>query len=198
MKKNLTIAALILGLLIIAKESFSQEQVNVIETPPKYSVAIFGGFIQPVSDLNDFYKSSGTVGLSVYYDVNKEVSLGTDVSFNFLANRQEGGSSSSFLQITSGPRYYFKTRKLKSSFFLEAGIGGYMFNSGTFTINAAGDSPNPPSEVNVNLGVSGGVGGEVSLTNSIKMIFRGKYHNIFAEGGSTNFITLDGGIKFRF
>lgn len=191
MKAKLYLAALILTFAMV-NTSYSQEFKSA---PPKYSISVYGGFLQPVSDFNNFYKSSGQIGLSVYYDVNKEVSLGTDVSFNFLANRQEGGSSSSFIQVTSGPRYYFKTRKLKSSFFLEAGIGGYMFNSGTFMINATGDNINPPSEVNVNLGVSGGLGGEVSLTNTVKMIFRGKYHNIFGNEGSTNFVTLDGGIK---
>ncbi len=191
MKAKIYLTALILTLIVV-NTSTSQELESM---PPKYSISVYGGFLQPVSDFNNFYKSSGQVGISVYYDVNKEVSLGTDVSFNFLANRQEGGSSSSFIQVTSGPRYYFKTRKLKSSFFLEAGIGGYMFNSGTFMINATGDNINPPSEVNVNLGVSGGLGGEVSLTNTVKMIFRGKYHNIFGNEGSTNFVTLDGGIK---
>ena len=191
MKAKIYLTALILTLIVV-NTSTSQELESM---PPKYSISVYGGFLQPVSDFNNFYKSSGQVGISVYYDVNKEVSLGTDVSFNFLANRQEGGSSSSFIQVTSGPRYYFKTRKLKSSFFLEAGIGGYMFNSGTFMINATGDNINPPSEVNVNLGVSGGLGGEVSLTNTVKMIFRGKYHNIFGNEGSNNFDTLDGGIK---
>ena len=191
MKTKFYLAALILTLVMI-NNSYSQELKS---GPPKYSISVFGGFLQPTGDFNNFYKSSGMVGLSVYYDVNQEVSLGTEVSFNFLANRQDGGSSSSFIQITSGPRYYFKTRKLKSSFFLEAGIGGYMFNSGTYMINASGDAINPPSEVNVNLGVSGGLGGEVSLAKTVKMIFRGKYHNIFGNEGSTNFVTLDGGIK---
>ncbi len=49
----------------------------------------------------------------------------------------------------------------------------------------------------INLGLSGSIGGEVSVSKTLGLTVRGSYHGIFEGQKSNNFYTIQGGVRVK-
>jgi hypothetical protein len=180
--------------------TYSDAQTRTVRRYGQFwTISPMGGFMLPLGTFADNYKASGRVGLDIAYTVNKETAIYANFGYNFLSNKDPNGPSSSYISYTVGPRYHFRNPKLSSSFFLEAGVGGYTFNSDAYTITDPSGAP--PSQIaassDTKLGVNAGLGADVNLGKSIDLLVKGKYHTIFREGGTSSFMSVDAGLAFK-
>jgi hypothetical protein len=163
-----------------------------------WDVSPSGGFITPVGIFADIYKPSGRAGIDLAYRVNKEVGLYGNFTYNALRTKDPNGPKSSYLEATVGPRYYFMHPKLKSSLFLEGGVGAYIFNQETHSINSPDGVTEIPGTSDTRPGVNAGIGGTLNVSDNIDIFVRSKYATIFRTGGTSSFIATDGGLTIRF
>jgi hypothetical protein len=128
--------ALMFGLLVsnysIAQGS-GTTSTKVIKTSTKIVYPIFtlspmGGGSFPVSELGNSFKAGYNVGLDGGLRLNKEVSIYAKVGYYSLSTNTTGAPNSSYIELSAGPRYYFTSPKLKSTFFMETGVGAYIFS----------------------------------------------------------------------
>lgn len=96
--------------------------------------------------------------------------------------------------MSAGPRYFFSSKNLKSTFFLETGVGSGYFSAGYDTKQ----KPEVLTEINTNVGVNVGPGVTLQLSKSIDVILKSKYHLIFNDAGTRSFLTALGGLEFKF
>lgn len=199
MKKVLLV---ILGLFIFtgffASDSNAQTR-TVVRYGQFWTISPMGGFMLPLGEFADQYKASGRIGLDIGYTVNKETALYANFGYNFLSTKDPNGPSTSYISYTVGPRYHFRNPKLSSSFFLEAGVGGYTFNSDAYTITdpSGTSTSNIDASSDTKLGVNAGIGADVNLGKTIDLLVKGKYHTIFREGGTSSFFSVDAGLAFK-
>jgi len=100
-----------------------------------------------------------------------------------------------YLENTVGPRFYFVSKNVRSTFFVEASLGMYTRFRSSYN-----DSNNVlyDSDTEVKLGANGGVGGELVITDNIYITLKAKYHTVFGVGGVITYITGSSGLTFRF
>jgi Outer membrane protein beta-barrel domain len=201
MKSKLTLLTALLIIFPCFTILYSQPLKKTVTEKENYSLTLYGGVSQNKIATDKNNGSSGLVGLRVAYDVNEKLSLGAEVSYNSM---REKDNSSSLFHMTYGPRYYVNLEKIGSSIFFEVAMGGYMYPSEEPKENTTTDSPGrntPVSDLQVrnsiNIGVSGSLGGEVSLSKNLGFTLRGRYHNIFESDRSTNFYSFEGGIRIK-
>ena len=108
--------------------------------------------------------------------------------------QDSAGPGTNYLEFTVGPRFYFISKYVRSTFFFEAAAGPYIKMEGSYIK----DSTSVPSNTVVKLGANGGLGCELVLSDNIYFTLKGKYHSIFGERGTESFFSGDGGITFRF
>ncbi|MBK9334662.1 MAG: outer membrane beta-barrel protein [Ignavibacteria bacterium] len=195
--KNL-ISLVVLALMILLSTGNVNSQTKYTtkkSTFPQWSLTGLGGVSFPVGNFGEKYKSGPTFGIDLSYKVNKEVGFYGKFGYSLFPNKAVGGApDGKYLQYTAGPRYYFTSKNLKSSLFLEAGIGGYSFMQPAYTVNAV-----PVAEYQTtNFGVNAGVGGVLNLGRDVDLLFKAKYHNILTPDGSSSFIEPVLGIDIRF
>jgi hypothetical protein len=163
-----------------------------------WSVSPFGGFNLPTGAFSDNYKPSGVAGIDVDFRVNKETAIFTSFAYNFLRTQDPAGPKSSYFSYVIGPRYHFTHPQLKSSFFLEGGVGGYTFNSDAYTINEPVTGERTIAKVSdTRAGVNAGIGADLNLSSQFDIFLRSKYHLIFRTGGTSSFIGTDAGFRFK-
>lgn len=197
MKTSLTLLTALL--IIFPYVGNSQTKPQKVEKD-NYSITLSTGIANSTTNTNTG-NTSGIVGLRVSYDVNDKLSLGSDVGYNKIQNAYT--NSATLLQMTYGPRYYINVKELKSAFFFDVSMGGYMYatreeNPSQHTSDATSHrdlSASTPSSNKVNLGLSGSIGGEMYVSKAFGITVRGRYHTIFEGEESTNFYTLEGGVK---
>jgi len=161
---------------------------------PEFSISPYGGAIFPTGVLNDNYKPSPTFGMDLGYRVNKEVGLYAKLGYVKLNSKTDGIADANYFEFTIGPRYYFSKEDLKSNIFLEGGIGAFTFSRNTLTIGSSeilGSS-------NTRMGMNGGIGATMALTDKVRILVKSKYTMIFTPTGSDNFVTVGGGLEFIF
>lgn len=196
MKKFL---ALIL-LLMISGNIFSQN--DLLKKYPDlkgYKIKDFwqitaqGGFMYQFGILNDNYYTSPNAGFDISYRLNREVALYAEFKYNFLSAKDSGAPAAGYFEATVGPRYYFRPPCYRSSVFIEAGLGTYIFNQ------SAGYTPKNTylSATQFRFGANIGIGGEIVLTNSVFITIKSKVNSVFTSYGSSVYVTGGGGITFR-
>lgn len=154
-----------------------------------------GGFMVPVGTyMSDHYFNSGIAGIDLAYKVNTEVAIFGEVRYIILSLKDSLGPSSGYLEASFGPRFYFRPKCFRSSFFIEAGVGPFLFFQGS------GITPTREykSESELRMGANAGIGGELVLTNSLFFTLKSKVHTIFYPFGSTTFLSGIGGFTIRF
>ncbi len=170
-------------------------ELKGFKTKDFVQLTLQGGFMVPVGTyLSDNYFNSAIVGADVAYRVNTEVALYAEVRYIALSLKDTLGPSSGYLEANIGPRFYFRPKCYRSSFFIEAGVGPYIFMQGS----AVTPDLNYESKTEFRMGANAGVGGELVLTNSLFITLKSKINTIFYPFGSTTFISGIGGFTIRF
>jgi hypothetical protein len=190
---NLSVALFIMALFIT---NLSEAQTKKVQYPI-FSIAPVGGVQFPIGTLNDNYGVSWNAGLDLSLKVNKETAFYLNAAY-FDMPLKAGiiGPGAGYIAITAGPRYYFAAPNLKAQFFLEAGIGAYIFTQKEYTI-ASTPAVIIPSASKTNFGVNAGPGVTIPLGGTVDLIMKTKLHYTFQDGGAHTFITAVAGVEFR-
>ncbi len=207
--KTLKLAAILLAFVFIVTEASAQQTPNASNTTtktktikkmfPHVSIAPYGGAIFPLTrNMRDAFKPGGEVGLDIGYRVNKEVALYGKFSYMFMSSKTTGAPVGSYLEFSAGPRYYFTHPKLKSAIFFEAGVGAYNFRQNSYANPQDTSGAVIPQISNTKAGINGGIGASIQLTEALDIMAKAKYHNVFTPNGSQGFMTVGGGLEFRF
>ncbi|MEO8666147.1 MAG: outer membrane beta-barrel protein [Ignavibacteria bacterium] len=181
---------LVVAFACIAFSTNSQAQMKKKSPYPNFSLSPVGGIAFPIGNFGDNFKSGPSFGLDISYRVNKEVGFYAKFGYNIFASKTVGLSDAKLIEATAGPRYFFTSRNLKSSIFLEAGLGAYNLK-----VDA---SPTTLETSETKFGVNAGIGAVLNLSKPIDLVFKVKYHNILTEGGSSSYIAPMLGLDFRF
>jgi opacity protein-like surface antigen len=190
-----------------ASKTNSTETSTTTTTKTKFTAKKYGyfeltpmaGVLFPVGVFANDFDISGRAGLDMGYRINSEVGVYGNVSYNFLSPKQSEGPGASYLSYTVGPRYYFTNPKLKSTIFLEAGVGGYSFTRDEYSITNQGITTNFPEAGETRFGVNTGIGADVIVSDNVSLMLKAKYHIIMSGGDNArSFIGTDAGVNIRF
>lgn len=188
---------LLIALIILFSSAVNSQTRNTAykkSAYPQWSLSPIGGVNIPVGSLSDNYKSGGNFGLDLGYRVNKEVGFYGKFGYYFMRNQTQGIPDARYIEYSAGPRYYFTAKNLKSSIFLEAGIGAYTFKQEGYILN---DVAVPETE-NTKFGFNAGLGAILNLGRDVDLLFKTKYNTILTTDGSSSFVTPVLGIDIRF
>lgn len=188
--------ATLVSFIIFSNDANSQQTYKTKKSAfPQWSLSGIGGVAFPVGNFGENFKAGPTFGLDLSYKVNKEVGFYGKFGYSTFPDKTNGGApDGKYIEYTAGPRYYFTSKNLKSSIFLEAGIGGYSFMQDAYVLNGV----DVAKYETTNFGINGGIGGILNLGRDVDMLFKAKYHNILTTDGSTSFIEPVLGIDIRF
>lgn len=159
-----------------------------------FQLSVLGGFVNPIFELNGNYYASPLVGLDFAYRVNKETALFFEGNYIMLENKDSIAPSNSYLNLAIGSRFYFRAKGVRSSFFIEAASGPYVFMQGSKTI----DTISFQSKTIGKWGLNFGMGGEMVLTNHIFIMIKAKYNYIIERNVTKSYVTGAMGFTFRF
>lgn len=167
---------------------------------PHFSISPIGGVLFPLPKaLSNSFKPGALFGLDFSYRINKEVGFFVNGSYAFMSSKTTGAPVGSYLIGDLGPRYYFTSKNLKSTIFLEASVGVYNFRQSSYSINdTAGTTSTIDQISDTKAGISGGIGGSLAVSESIDILLKTNYHTVFTQNGSSSFMTVMGGLEFRF
>ncbi|MCB0721303.1 MAG: outer membrane beta-barrel protein [Ignavibacteriae bacterium] len=210
MKKLISLTFAIAMMLFISNaysqelntSSFSKETNESVSKTKSYGyweLTPSAGVIFPVGKFSENFDISGRTGLDLGYRINREVAIYGNVTYNLLSSKAQSGPNASYLSYTVGPRYYFTNPKLKSTLFLEAGLGGYTFTQDEYSTTVEGVTTNFPEEGETRFGVNAGVGGDVFISDNVSLLLKAKYNLIMSGGDQArSFISTDAGVNIRF
>jgi hypothetical protein len=206
MMKTLKMTAILLAFILGSQGILSQQTTTgtankkyVKEKFPHVSIAPFGGAIFPLTKaMRDEFKPGGLAGLDVGYRLNREVALYAKFTYMFMSSKLTGAPIGSYLEFTAGPRYYLTHPKLKSNLFFEGGVGAYNFRQNSYVSTSEMGGTVIPQILSTRAGINGGVGASLTLFPSLDILAKANYHNIFTPNGSQGFMTVNGGLEFRF
>lgn len=192
--KRIFLSAVVITFLSV--QAYSQPKYTYKKSVyPQMSLSGLGGVSFPVGQFGENFKSGPTFGLDLSYKVNKEVGFYGKVGYSIFPDKVNGSApDGKYIEYTAGPRYYFTSRNLKSSIFLEAGLGGYSFMQDAYTLSGVDYA----KYTTTNFGMNAGIGGILNLGRDVDMLFKAKYHNILTTDGSTSFVEPVLGIDIRF
>lgn len=184
--------------LILMFGTTVQSQTKKKKSPyPQWSISPIGGLAFPIGEFGNNFKSGGNFGINVGDKVNKEVGFYGELGYFFFPNQTSGIPDGKMFEFTAGPRYYFTSKNLKSSIFLEAGLGGYNFTQSGYNTMIAGVDTQIPEVNKTDFGVNAGIGAVLNLGRDVDMIFKLKYHNVLNSDGSRSFVAPLLGIDVR-
>ena len=103
--------------------------------------------------------------------------------------------TTSYIEATVGPRYYFTRDKIKA--YGDAGVGLYSYNVGSSSVTVGSTTVTSSSISNNDFGMNIGAGVEVPISKDIDLMGKAKYHFIFTSGSTTTYGGIYGGINFR-
>lgn len=196
------IITLMFALLVIAffSSNITEAQTsssNTKITYPVFSVCPLLGVQFPVGMLNNTYKPSFVGGLDLNLKINRETAFFINASYYDMPIKTElQGPGASVIGITVGPRYTFTSSSIKAQFFLEAGLGVYMFHTQDYTTTGT-PSYTFASSTTSNFGFNVGPGVIIPMGNVADLMLKVKIHDILASGGSSSFITGVIGVDFK-
>ena len=185
----------------LPSNNFSKEEVSKKSSYGYWEITPSGGLIFPVGDFSNNFEISANTGADITYRVNREVGIYGNITYNMLSSKTTDGPSASYLSYTVGPRYYFTNPKLKSTLFMEAGVGGYTFTQNAYQQTIEGITTNFPEQGDTRVGFNAGVGGDVFLNDNLSIMLKAKYHTILGSGDDNttrSYIGTDAGLNIRF
>jgi len=164
---------------------------------PQVSIAPVGGVQFPIGNLNDRYGTSWNAGLEVSLQVNKEVAFFLKGGYYAMPIKDEvtfNPTDANYWEITAGPRYIFSSPNIKAKFFLEAGLGAYIFHEKEYTRMA---TEIVPGRSTTNFGVNAGPGVMIPLGKVADLVMKAKIHYTFESDNSHAFIAAIIGVNFK-
>ena len=185
----------------LPSNNFSKEEISKKSSYGYWELTPSGGLIFPVGDFSNNFEISANTGADITYRVNREVGIYGNITYNMLSSKTTDGPSASYLSYTVGPRYYFTNPKLKSTLFMEAGVGGYTFTQDAYQQTVEGITTNFPEQGDTRVGFNAGVGGDVFLNDNLSIMLKAKYHTILGSGDDNttrSYIGTDAGLNIRF
>lgn len=194
---------LVICLIVFTGSLYSQQKPVEKEkrkSYPHFSISPIGGALFPLpKNLSNSFKPGAMFGLDISYRVNKEVAIFVNGAYAFMSSKTNGAPIGSYLIGDIGPRYYFTSKNLKSSVFLEASVGVYNFRQNSYNVeDTAGTTATIDQISDTKAGISGGLGGSLALSKDIDILVKSDYHVVFTQNGSSSFITVMSGLEFRF
>jgi hypothetical protein len=189
---------LLMIFILFSGFAFSQVKDNKVKPQCRYNylqITVGSGFIRPTEIMTDTYNPSASAGFDLSYRTNPEVAVFFEGRYNFLSLVDKRGPTSGYLETTFGPRFYFSSKNVRSTFFIETAIGPYTKFVASYT-DSTGQSFQSITEIK--LGANGGVGGELVFTDNFYFTLKAKYHTIFGIGGLVSYVSGFGGFTFRF
>ena len=197
-KKLFTIIFALLMFALISSNITQAQTTKAKVVYPMFSISPVGGVQFPIASLNDNYKTSWNAGVDFSLKFNRETSLYLYAGYHDMPSSDASTHpGASVIQITAGPRYIFTSQAIKAQFFIEGGMGVYIFGTKEFTTTGTDPSVIVPSTSNVNFGINVGPGVTIPLGKSVDIIIKSKLHDMFMDGDSKIFITALLGIDFR-
>lgn len=196
------VLVLVTGLLFADSSSAQGQGSNLVKVNskvskspyPVFTLSPVAGAIFPMSELGNNYQAGFNGGIDAGLRINKELSLYSKVGYYSLTSTTQGAPNSSYFELSAGPRYYFNSKNLKSNFFIETGVGAYIYSRDAF--ESGGTNYDRISNTNVGLNVGPGV--TLQLSKSVDVILKSKYHMIFNDQGTRSFVAALGGLEFKF
>lgn len=185
----------------LPSNNFSKEDITKKNDYGYVELTPSGGLIFPVGSFSENFEISANTGADITYRINREVGIYGNITYNMLSSKTTEGPSASYLSYTVGPRYYFTNPKLKSTLFLEGGIGGYTFTQDAYSETIEGILTQFPEKGDTRLGVNAGIGGDVFLNDNLSIMLKAKYHTILGSGDDNttrSYIGTDAGLNIRF
>lgn len=184
--------------MLICTSSFAQYTTSKKKPVYQWSIAPTGGALFPVGVLGDNFKPGASLGLDIGYRVNKEVGMFAKLGYSFMNSKITGAPVGNYLEYSVGPRYTFTKPNLKSTLFVEAGVGGYTFMQDSY-IDPNDINGGAVAQINnTRPGVNAGLGANLGLSDAMDLIVKSKYTVIFTPNGSNSFITTLAGFNFKF
>ena len=185
----------------LPSNKFSKGEISKKNSYGYWELTPSGGLIFPVGSFSENFEISANTGADITYRVNREVGIYGNITYNMLSSKTTDGPSASYLSYTVGPRYYFTNPKLKSTLFMEAGVGGYTFTQNAYQQTVEGVTTNFPEQGDTRVGFNAGVGGDVFLNDNLSIMLKAKYHTILGSGDDNttrSYIGTDAGLNIRF
>lgn len=195
--KTVKLNILLISLIILFSSAVnSQTGYTPVKksTYPQWSISPVGGLMFPVGNLSSNFKPGGNAGLDLSFKANKEVGFFAKFGYNFFRSQTAGVPDGKYYEYTVGPRYYFKAKNLKSSIFIEAGIGAYTFNQQSYVLNETAY----PEVSYTKFGYNAGIGAILNLGRDVDLLFKTKYNTVMTSDGSSSYIVPVLGIDIRF
>lgn len=159
-----------------------------------FQITALGGFINPIFILNDKYYASPSVGLDFAYRINKETALFFEGNYIMLENKDSIGPPSTYFNLAIGSRFYFRAKGVRSSFFVEAASGPYVFMQSSLIA----DTISFQSKTIGKWGLNFGMGGEMVLTNHLFITIKAKYNYIIEKNVTKSYVGGLMGFTIRF
>jgi opacity protein-like surface antigen len=179
-------------------DNSSKLSLNAKKNYQYWEITPMGGVLFPITAMSESFEISARAGLDITYRINREVGIYGNFAYNMLTSKLSSTPNASYLSYTVGPRYYFTNPKLKSTLFLEAGVGGYTFTQDAYTTtDPNGMSQNFPGGGDTRFGFNAGIGGDVFLSDNVSLMLKTKY-NVILGDNTNSFIGVDGGVNIRF
>lgn len=184
--------------LTSAQVSVSPESNEIIKSTtakfPIFTLSPMAGGIFPVSEFGNTYQAGFSGALDGAIRLNKELGIYSNIGYYSLSSSVPNAPHSEYFEISAGPRYYFTKSNLKSTFFIESGLGAYFFSQDAYGEGAE----YVDRQSSANLGFNIGPGFTMQASKSVDLILKTKYQMVFLDGGTRSFITGLGGIEFKF
>jgi hypothetical protein len=163
---------------------------------PQFSIAPTGGAIFPLTrEFRSDFKPGGIFGLDLGVKINKEVGFYSKFNYMFLSSKKSGAPIGQYMEFSAGPKYFFTHPKLKSQVYFEGGAGAYYFKQNSY-IDPIDNTVTVSQVSQTNAGINGGIGANLFLSESVSILAKTKYHNVFTRTGSIGFMTLNAGLEF--
>ena len=187
----------ILIILTVKNIAFSQYLEKKVKPQCRYNyfqITVGGGFTRPVLEMSNHYNPSAVMGAELAYRVNPEVAVFFEEKYNLMSLIDTAGPSTSFLETSIGTRFYWTSKYVRSTFYIEFAIGPNIKFQGSY-VNTANN--NVESLTDFKLGANAGFGAELVFTDNIYFTVKAKYHSIFGVGGIITYVDGFAGMTFR-
>lgn len=200
-KKIFTFMLLILGMAFFISNVSEAQQKGKF---PMFTISPLIGVQFPVGGLNDSYSTSYNAGLEFGMRVNRETGFFLKGGYWNMPRKDDAsvGPDAAYVEITAGPRYIFTSKKVKAQFYMEAGLGAYIWMAQEYTVPATNEAPSyiSPSTSAVLFGINGGPGVYIPLGDVADFIIKMKVHYTFSgdpEGGERAWVAGLFGVDFK-
>lgn len=188
-----------LSLIIIFIGTYhSQAQKNLsTDLDHSFISSLSAGLLFPTGNFSDLYKTGFSLGLSVGYLFNPNIGARLNVGYG------SNSYTSNYSYITGGTLHQIPVKgdllygAFNNSQFYPYGIfslGEYFFNYSDYIVDGVNESI--PSESGFGVSIGGGVGYKLSPLFSV--FAETQFNKVFTTGNSTNFVTLNAGISYKF